>query len=286
MTGTITIQWRGLTLGGAGSDFGVSKLENWFGLTGASFETLAAVGHGQEVTPGSQGPRFPYAEGWLRATPDTRDALIAELESYMIPRRSDDDDTEPLTILAGGRTATAKAQLVDFRPDTDVRDWESGLIGWRAQWRCPDPRKYGAQISATASLIADIAGVTLPRTMPFTMTPKPLGGQVTIVNTGNDPEGSPTVIVLTGPQLGNVGVINTTTGAVLKYGFALGISDQLRIDTEAGGAFLNGEYRPPASLGYVTADLRAAPGTNVYRALGIAEPGSPSITVLVEPASW
>lgn len=280
----VQIQWRGLTLGGAA--FSINTLTGWLDLPGASFEGQDSSGHGQVATPGVQAARLVVAGGLLAGYGGARDALITQFRAAMIPRAAFDDALDPLVVTAAGRTSTARAQLQQYSLSLDPRNWAAGSIPWSAQWRCPDPRVYGAEISATAALIAEVAGVTLPRTMPFTMTPKPLGGQVSIVNSGNDPEGSPTVIILTGPQPGNVGVINSTTGAVLKYGFPLGAADQLRIDTEAGGAFLNGEYRAPSSLGYVTADLRAAPGTNVYRALGIAGGGSPSITVLVEPASW
>lgn len=285
---SIQIQWRGVTLGGLLSDYGISKLSGWLGLPGAEFAPQPnQEGHGLLPTPGTHRERQVIAGGFLRSKGGNRDALISYLMNNMLPVPATSKKTEPLIVTVGGVTRNADAQLVSFIPSTDIETWASGTVPWTAEWRCPNPRIYDEWLlPPTTALVANTPGLTLPITLPATLPVQPIGGTVNVFNSGNDEEGSPTQITLTGEQYGTVGVENTITGARVIYPFSLLATDVLLIDTEKGGAWLNGEFRAPTALSSVTRRLRAKPGANAYHALGTAGTGSPSMTVTVRPANW
>jgi hypothetical protein len=160
-------------------------------------------------------------------------------------------------------------------------------VKWQAQWRCPDPRIFGDTRYASANLYVAPTGLTLPQTLPVTLTAQALGGTVTVFNPGTDPEGSPAIFGLSGEQQANVGLHNATTGKRVLFSFPLGADDTLAVDTERGGAYLNGEYRPTTGFSDMVSDMRLAPGVNVIRALGYAgSTGTPALTVSFRPASW
>lgn len=282
----LTITWRGLRIGGAASAFGVTSTQGWMGLPGGSAESAASSGHGERRSPVTQGARYPAVTGRLRADAGSRDATLDSLSSVMYAAPAWSTDVEPLTITSAGKTVVLDAQLVQFEPDTDLRWWNTGQVPFRAQWRCPDPRKFGDWLTESAALVSEPAGITLPHMLPFTQTAKPIGGRVSIFNPGNDPEGSPAIFTLTGAQSGTVGISLLSTGATLFYNIGLSAADVLVIDTAKGGAFLNGAYRAPAAGSGVTGGFRLPPGVSVVQALGTAGAGSPSLTVAVRPASW
>jgi hypothetical protein len=280
----VRIVWNGLTFGDG--LFGIDSFTGWLELPGAQYESQGAPGHGAQATPGVHGPRIVQASGRIWGYGGLRDALISQLRLAMVPRASVDAALDDLAITAAGETRTARAQLTRYAVPMDPQVWASGVVPWLAQWRCPDPRVFGADISAASLLVSASSGLTLPRMLPFTMPAQPIGGQVTVANPGSDPEGSPTVFTLTGAQSGTVGVELVTAGRRVTYALTLGMDDVLVVDTERGGAFLNGEYRSSSGMSDLAADLRLLPGVNVVRALGSAGAGSPSIAVVTRPASW
>jgi hypothetical protein len=279
----IRIAWNGLTLGG--DPFRLDKLIGWLELPGAEYATApAATGHGLSPSPGRQAPRFITAGGTFGSA-QQRDAAFTLARVAMVPKSSADASLNDLTVTIDGVTGTAHAQLQRFAVELDVKRWASGTLSWVAQWRCPDPRIFGAPVTASAALVTATAGDPLPFTLPHTLPPRPIGGRVTVVNPGSDPEGSNVTVTLTGAQSGSVGVRNITTGALLTYSATLAVGDQLVVDSEVGGR-LNGEYRPAVAYSSPAYLLRAQPGVNVYEATGTAAGGSPSISVTVVPASW
>jgi hypothetical protein len=257
---------------------------------------MLAGGHGLSASPVWQGGRTVRLRGTVRGfNADARDALLMQLAAVMVPRASADSALESLTGDRYGLSVTADAQLVSFSTSLEGGTWQGGVPAWFAEFRCPDPRFYSGWVSESAALVAPSAGLTLPQTLPFTLTANPLGGQVSVYNSGNDPEGSPLRVTLTGGQSGTVGVeVSKPSGVVERCTWSLtlasdrgdGSPNTLVIDTERGGAFLDGyAYRATTPGGRVSA-LRLEPGVNVVRALGTAGAGSPSILAAVRPRSW
>lgn len=286
MSKDVTVEFRGLTFTGDGqSQLHVEKLSGWLGFPdSARFEDAPGFGHGSVPSPGVLPPRNPSAEGWLLADPDTIDGLIASIRAVMVAASPYDASTEPLVITMAGVAGRARAQLASFQIATEAAGWGSGVVPWRASWRCPDPRILGDVITATANLVVDPPGTRMSFRVGTRLAPKPIGGVVTIFNPGTDRSGSFVTVTLTGAQTGEVGVRSVTTGAKVTYDFPLAASDVLEIGSETGGEF-NGEYRRAVSYSSPTWRLRAQPGINVYEALAQPGAGSPSITVSVEPAS-
>jgi hypothetical protein len=279
----VTFQWRGVTLGTAPYEISPGGVDGWLGLPDVSRATIRAAGHGSTPSPGSATIRRVTLRGWVRATRDNRDALLAQLQAAFILPASRTAATEPLVGTIGGVTATVNAQLDAFDPDTNT--WSSPFIRWAAEWVCPDPRKFADPVSASAPLVASSPGDVLPFVLPVTLSAQPIGGRVSIWNPGTDPEGSNVTVTLTGEQSGDVGVRSVTTGAQVVYDLALAVDDRLVVDSESGAA-LNGEYRPARAYSSPARRLRAVPGLNVYEALGAPGSGSPAISVSVIPASW
>lgn len=281
------IEWRTAVLGGSDSDYGLNVLRGWLGTPSISFDSQPKTySHGHQPTSGRVDPRIVYAAGHIRADESTRDALIAQLQAAMIPPPSTSTEPDALRITMAGRTRFAKAQLSNFDIDTDMRRWASGLVPWSAQWRCQDPRLFHPSMTVDVPLASFHPGLKMPFTMPQHLPPKPLGGRARVDNPGNDPEGSPVTVSLIGEQTGTPGVRNITTGVKVFYNLTIGPDDLLVIDTDRGGAFLNGQYRPPAPGSNVISDLRAQPGLNVYEALGTGGTGDPRMVVYLEPASF
>lgn len=298
MSRFVSLEFRGLTFTGDGQS--VYHLEppltGWKGWPGpARFESSpSAFGHGEDDSPGVLPSRLVDAHGWLLADEDSIDQLMQSVDDLMVPAASLDAGTEPLTITMAGQTATADAQLAMFDWDTSVA-WGSGCARWVATFRCPDPRKYLPWQSYTVSLVTTSTGLALPQTMPFTMAARPLGGRVNVANPGTDAEGSPLRVTLVGGQSGTPGVqVIQPSGRVVTVTYPLTLADDrgdgepdtLVIDTDRGGAYLNGEYRPPNPGPDVVADLRLPPGISVVQALGTAGDGDPEMTVEVRPAKW
>jgi hypothetical protein len=281
--------WRDIRLGEP--PYMISKVTGWIGLPGGSYQSDAAADHGILPPAITQGPRIVTIEGFLRTAAGGRDGAIAGLQAAMDMPTATDTDTEPLTGTLAGVTATADAQIIEGSPDVDGHEWYYGAVDWRLQWLCPDPLKYGAWItSEQAALDVTFTPIALPQTIPFTLPDEPMGGQVSIFNPGTYRGGSPARIWLAGAQGGQVGVA-LDNGARLIYELTLaadrgdGQPDVLEIDTARGGAYLNGEYRPPTTNSDLVGAFRLPPGrtTNV-RALGAAVGGSPYIQVAVRPA--
>ncbi len=286
----IRIEFRGLVLGDW--SLRVNSLTGWLDLPEVSFDDEPTEGHGLASSPAVHGARIVEASGLMWAVPGPLGSrprrsvreLLTAFRAASTPRTSTDATLDELRITCAGQTETAEAKMVGYSPRVEVGSWGTGAVPWSARWRCPDPRKYSPWQRVSTSLVKNVAGALLPQTMPFLMPAQPLGGELRIFNPGNDPEGSPAVITMTGQQPGNVGV--RVNDAVISYPFGLDEFDVLVIDTERGGAYLNGAYRQPSSFSSITSDLRLRPGMNLVRASGLAGAGTPSITVAVRPRSW
>jgi hypothetical protein len=286
----LAVYWGELVFG---RDVPVSGFSGWFGLPGAEYEDAGSgTGHGVPASPGAHGARYVVLEGYL--LPGDRATGMRQLAEAFIPKASHDASLEPLTVTADGHTSTAQVQLQRFDFLTEPKTWGSGLIGWRAVWKSPNPRKFGDPATYSAPLVSLAGGLVLPTPLPIGLPARQVGGEVTVYNPGNDPEGSPMVVDLVGGQNGMPGVqVVKATGEITtcRFPFVLqanrgdGQPDTLTVDTESGGALLNGTaYRN--ATGDLVRDLRLSPGTNLVRALGTPGLGSPSITVTVTPWEW
>jgi len=157
----LTITWRGLTFyGGDIGRFTIATFDGWEGLPDPREEfDDRPQAHGVFDAPPLSGARRVIVSG-LCATPAERDAMLIELEATMT-FADPDSRVEDLTIDYAGRVLTAGARLTRFKPYT-AGLWAAGAFGWKAEWVCPNPLRYGTRISATTSFPVAIGGLRWP----------------------------------------------------------------------------------------------------------------------------
>jgi hypothetical protein len=153
-----------------------------------------------------------------------------------------------------------------------------------AQWRCPDPLRYGSWTSVTSGIEAPVTGLVYPVTYPVTYPAQSPSGQLSVFNAGN--VASPAILTLLGPLSNNPGVTCVTTGAQMRYGFSLSAGDVLVIDTAQGAMFLNGEFRSPTTGSSLFGEMRVPVGASTYQSLGDPTGSGASVSVAFRPAFW
>lgn len=230
--------WRDLAFG-AGSDYRIRSVEGWEELPPSRYDKKPRTqGHGAHPSKVWSDERIVTVEGWCW-TETERDAQLLAFQRRM----TFDGGEEPLELTVAGRTLTAAAQLITARPMLVRGEWGLGRFGWLLQWRCTDPRRYGAARTLTTGLPTSGGGLVLPM---FSGAPGvgldfgPLGnpGQITVANAGTAPaalllqirgalpagfEVSAAGDALTYPvevPSGQVIVVNTADGTVLVEGTA------------------------------------------------------------------
>lgn len=217
------------------------------------------------------------------ASPTDRDALFLRLADAAAAGFGDGDTLTPLVGSVAGRTLTAAAQLQRLAPKVEQAAFEAGVFGWAIQWRCPDPLRYGPARTLSAPINTATTGLTWPITFPITYPSNPIGGSLVLNNEGN--ARTPVIITLTGP-LDTPGVICVETSRRVEFPLVLAVGDTLTIDTGAGVAYLNGEYRAPSAISALVSDLSLRPGQQTLQALGTPSTDNPGISATFQPAYW
>jgi hypothetical protein len=223
------------------------------------------------------------AAGFVEAT-SSRDALVKQFRDVMVPA-DDPYLTEPLTIAHAGETLTAFAQLVQADIDPGAY-WGQGRFGWKAQFECDDPLRYGPEISATSYLQAMGTGLALPLALPAAFPSNPVGGSLVVTNLGAAT--APAVYVIRGEVAAPTLLLNAATlyQRQINFGFNLGPDEFLTIDTKTGQATIGGSFRLPLPDSDVVDDMRLRPGANTIQVLGAPGTGTPAVTVTFRSASW
>jgi hypothetical protein len=241
-----TITWRDLTL---------------YGTKGPGRLTFATL-DGWEDLPDPRQPDAlprPQAHGWFDSSVfsderhvlasgrcfslEARDAVLVELQASFNFNATDE---LPLTITHAGRTLTAGARLLRFKPTPLT--WGLGYFGWAAEWVCSDPLRYGAPVPVNTGFPVLAGGLEYDLFTDGTTDTGVLEfgassatGRLVVVNDGNEDawpqfevtgpvpaEGLEVVRVGTGERLrfeggvspGSVLVLDSATGLVVIDGYA------------------------------------------------------------------
>jgi hypothetical protein len=192
-----SVIWGDLTVGAdPASGQTITSIEGWENLPGSRYDNIQrARAHGSHPSPVWSDQRLVTVTG-TSYSQDQRDALLLELQASMV--YGDEADVgEPLTITLAGRTLTATGQLLRCDPTVAAGSWNYGLIGWVAQWRCPDPLRYGPEKTATTGLPTSGGGLVYPLTYPLAYGAASNPGQITLANAGT--AAAPIVFDVTGP---------------------------------------------------------------------------------------
>lgn len=250
-----SVVWRDLSLAtGATTPYRIVSLEGWSQRPAARYDKqLRSRAHGAHSSPVWADERIVTVEGRCAAE-EERDALFLALDQ----RFTFDGGEEPLTVSIAGRTLTAAAQLLRYDPIMVAGQWGVGRFGWIAQWRCPDPLRYGPVQPASTGLPTSGGGLVYPLTYGLSYGAAGNPGQIVLANDGT--ADAPILFTVTPPAAGGFEI--SAAGQRLTY--PVTTAETLTIDTGAGTVLAQG-----------TADRRA----NLTNADWIQVPAGGSITV-------
>jgi len=238
LTGS-AITWRDITLyGRAGlGPFTFATLEGWEDLPNPRQPdaTPRPQSHGLFDSQVFSDERHVLTSGRCFSLA-ARDALLVELQAsfnFSAP------DELPLTITHAGRTLTAGARLLRFKPTPLT--WGIGYFGWAAEWVCSDPLRYGAPVPVSTGFPVLAGGLEFDLYTDGTTDTGFLEfgassatGRIVVANPGNEDvwpqfeiagpipvQGLEVVRVGTGERLRFEGGVST--GSVLVLGAATGL---------------------------------------------------------------
>jgi hypothetical protein len=229
-----TVAWRGLTMAtGQDTGFRILTVEGWEELPAPRYEkTPRSRAHGAHPSRVWADERIVTVTGFCWSAAD-RDAMLSELQAGLVFGA----DEEPLTVTAAGRTLTASAQLLAARQALLRGEWGIGRFGWVAQWRCPDPLRYGpAQPSQSVGLPTSGGGLAYPLAYDLDYGAAGEDGSLTLTNPGTAP--APVVMEVRGPL--ERGFEVSAGGQRLRYPVPIPAGQVIRIDTGAGTVLVEG----------------------------------------------
>lgn len=241
-----SLLWRDLTLAtGRDAPYRIHTLEGWEDRPPARYDKQPrSRGHGTHRSTLYSDERTVTVEGWCHSA-EERDELLFGLQA--VGAYAEDDDTEPLTVTAAGRTLWAGGQLLEARPMLTRGQWGIGRFGWLLQWRCPDPLRYGAaRTSEPVGLPTAGGGLTYPLSYPLSYGAAGSTGRVTLTNAGTAP--APVVLAVRGDLPGGVELSSAATGERLTYVAPIPGAQVVEFDTAAGTVLVEGTSSRRAAL--------------------------------------
>lgn len=228
-----SVRWRDLSFDtGQDAAYRITAIDGWEGRPPPRYEKRdRARAHGTYPTPVWAEERTVTVEGrtWTEAE---RDALFTELDA----RLTFDGGPEPLTVAVAGRTLTAAAQLLRFDPMIVRGEWGAGRFGWLMQWRCPDPLRYGPEVTVSTGLPTQGGGLTYPLTYPLTYGELGDTGQLTLTNPGT--AAAPILFRLRGEL--PAGAEISAAGQQLTYAAPIPPGQEITLNTDSGEVLVEG----------------------------------------------
>ncbi|MEU5847432.1 hypothetical protein [Saccharopolyspora shandongensis] len=225
------IQWRGLLLG-AGTPFGWQNLEGWYDLPTARESDIDRTGaHGAypgQLLTDARTVTFTYAT--KRVTKTAFPAAIEALRAATAPTENPVED--PLIIQLHGRKWMAWARCSKRAIPTDLA-YSAGYATGAIEWRATNPRLLELPRRTLSTRLArpGAGGVVFPVRFPLRL-PDPVGGTLTLTNTGN--AAAWPLWRLVGPMTGPV-ITDQATGRRLAFApeWTLPAGEVVEIDTDA-----------------------------------------------------
>lgn len=204
------------------------------------------------------GPRLVELVGYVQgADRVARTAALDDLRGLFTLR-----EAHALRFVPSGLAERHLDVVVASRFDAPV-EGDPPVIEWSVVLEAPDPRMYGALVSASYE--------------PFT------GGSLTIENDGTAPV--PVVLTMDGGDGTLAAIHNVTTGEQIVFGPALGLTlaSHLTLDTRARTVTLEGSPAPEVIDASATSWWELAPGTNEIEADVSAATAGLELTVAWRP---
>jgi hypothetical protein len=287
-----SLTWNDLTIG-AGTPYRMLTLEGWEELPASRYDKQTRTNaHGAHPTPVYSDERIVGVEGYCW-TGDDRDQLLADLRAYVTFDDDPDEDTEPLAVTVAGKTLTAGAQLIAAVPKLTRGEWGVGKFGWLLQWRCPDPRRYGAPQTASTGLPTAGGGLAYPLAYPLDYGPVGVTGRITLTNPGS--AAAPILLAVTGGHDVGFEVSAVETGQRLTYPVPVPAGQVIELDTADGSVLVEGTASRRGNLSHADWMLvpRRDPKTGVdgvltlqYTSLGGIPDPNASLAATVSETNW
>jgi hypothetical protein len=278
-----TVAWRGLTMAtGQDADFRIVGVEGWEELPGPRYDkTPRTNAHGAHPSRVWSDERIVTVTGFSWSAAE-RDARVAELQDGLY--FGDGDEGEPLTITAAGRTLTASAQLLAARAALLRGEWGVGRFGWLAQWRCPDPLRYGPETTLSTPLPDAGGGLVYPLAYDLDYGAAGATGSITLSNGGTAP--APIVFAVRGPL--ESGFEISAAGQRLRYPVPVPAGQVLELDTAAGTVLVEGTASRRGNL--TVADWMRVPrkGSLTVQLTSLGGPRDPAaqLSATSSEANW
>jgi hypothetical protein len=288
LTGS-TITWRDITLYGRADlgRFSFATLDGWEDLPDPKHEeTDRPQAHGRfdALVFGDQ--RRVLATGRC-TSPAERDAMLIELQASFNFHAPDE---LPLTITQAGRTLTAYARLLRFKPVSP--DWGAGFIGWAAEWVCSDPIRYGAPVPVTTGFPVLAGGLEFDLFTDGTTDTGYLEfgassttGRIVVVNDGNE-DAWPQFEVAGPVPADGFEIVTVGTGARDRFEGGVSVGSTLLIDTATALVVIDG-YADRSGL-LTVRDLAPIPpdGSSEYEFVPLGSFSAATLTATVSPGFW
>lgn len=284
-----SVTFGGLTVDDSG-DYHLTNIAGWEGLPEARYDSFGRPnGHGEFDTPVYSGARVVHLEGECYDVAQ-RDAILSTLSAGL--GFSGADAAKDLTVTLASRTLTTKARVIRYSTAIARGDWGVGWFGWQADFRCPDPLRYGiTQTVGPYVLAAATGGLVFPLFMPsgvLSWGTLPTPQTLTLTNTGSADAPVTLSVAANGAAItGGFQILESTTGRSLRYADDLAAGDVVVFDSGAGTVIINGSADRRGSL--TVAQWTPVPPSS-SRTFYLAPLGGPnstaSLTASMRPAYW
>lgn len=250
------------------------KIDGWGSPKGTLTVTQKPRAHGGWRSESFLTPRIIVVGGTIQAPSP---GALATARHALNAAVSLSDTTFSVTEYGETLTATVTRQDEVLYGD-ETETWTTFSIQLVAE----DPRRYGPVISQSTFMPSSSGGLTLPLTIPFTISGVVTNGTIGIVNPGNVTSGAKMRIdgPVVGPIITDVGSGNQL---VLSSSYSLSTGNWLDIDPEARTIRENGQA---SRIGYLTSRGWPTfdPGNNTYGFNGVVYNSSGKLTVTVYPS--
>lgn len=274
------ILWGGLTLGQGDSGYLVTDFSGWDEMPGLTdFSQPRVRSHGDHLGDQFSQARIVTVSGMVVGGQSARDSLVQALLAATPVTSA----VGSLTVDLFGEQLTSQARVVR-RSIVPGATYEAGSVPFAIQWRCSDPLRYGAAVTASTGLATQGGGLAYPLTYALSYGAASTSGALTLSNPGT--ASAPIVFVVAGPLTG--GFELSGGGMRLTYPFAVPDGQPVTIDTGLGTVTVEGTADRRTNL--TNADWMQVPaGSSLsvyFTSLDGSYSSSASVQATVKPAYW
>jgi hypothetical protein len=233
------LEWRGSLLGSA-TPFRLASLEGWLDLVdfrGDDFDRPSR--HGMYPGQSVMGKRVITFSFKVKGVPLAQfGSMVDWMRALTAP--TEEPVEEPLVVQLGGQRWMSMARCKGRKLNVD-KYYSVGYTEGAIRWEATDPRLYSPteHTALTALASPPSTGLQFPVQAPFDFGSGPIGGFVTVTNSGS--VASWPTLQIDGPVTGPV-ITQHATGEQLRFDSSVPITSgqSLVLDTDQGDVALNG----------------------------------------------